>query len=203
MNLSRRLFLGGVLSIVGATFVDAPSLGAEYPTIYADGVHDDTEGLKAFFAGKPFHVEEFNIVAENGKLRNGTLIVTETLSVPAYGFSVDNCIVFNDDVAPFAIAKRGPRDIGAYDDLDLYKHYSKAGPEALATYLDMTGRSYIDNLVLSRGKPMKEHVIGTASMTVGDVLSGKKMVMVTGAPKTTFEVVKGPHYSKLHEDASA
>lgn len=51
----RRSFIAGLAAAIAV--IDAfsiSSLVAPVPTIYADGVRDDSAGLQAFFDGKPF-----------------------------------------------------------------------------------------------------------------------------------------------------
>jgi hypothetical protein len=54
MDISRRSFLGGTLSI-GATAV-LPVVPDRLPVIYGDGAHDDLEGLAALFNHEPVHI---------------------------------------------------------------------------------------------------------------------------------------------------
>ena len=56
VNLTRRSFLGGVLSVVAVSIVTPPKFST-YPTLYGDNPHDDTKALQAVFNGEPYIVE--------------------------------------------------------------------------------------------------------------------------------------------------
>lgn len=80
MNLSRRSFLGGVMALTASTAL--PIRGAfalALPTIWGDGVHDDAPGLNALLQGLPFHVENDDVVAIDGMIRQGTFLIGSTL----------------------------------------------------------------------------------------------------------------------------
>jgi len=51
---TRRLFLGGVLSLTGAALL--PRIPSYVPTIFADGVHDDAPGLNALLRRQPVEI---------------------------------------------------------------------------------------------------------------------------------------------------
>lgn len=57
MEISRRSFLGGVLSVAAATALPNMAL-AEVPVIYGDGRHDDWAGLQAMLDGRPFRAAD-------------------------------------------------------------------------------------------------------------------------------------------------
>lgn len=58
INLSRRSFLGGALSVAVIASVPAGiSASPEIPRIYGNGRHDDAPGLQALIDGKPFICE--------------------------------------------------------------------------------------------------------------------------------------------------
>jgi hypothetical protein len=81
MLSTRRSFLKGVLALGVASTLPLPSFGASLPIIYSDGIHDDTLGLNAMFAGEPFHVETEGIIAKNGVIRSGNFIISAPLIV--------------------------------------------------------------------------------------------------------------------------
>lgn len=52
VELSRRFFLGGAIALVAVqTF--KPSLASNMPTIYGNGIKDDSAGFNALFAKEP------------------------------------------------------------------------------------------------------------------------------------------------------
>jgi hypothetical protein len=63
MQLSRRSFLGGILSVSAVAV--APL--AHVPRIVGDGIHDDTAGLQAAFDGAPFEADGF-VMQRAGRL---------------------------------------------------------------------------------------------------------------------------------------
>lgn len=86
MELSRRFFLGGAISLLAAnTFV--PSLGASgnLPRIWGDGKHDDTSGLGALFRKEPviFSADRIGVEEHSGiTIHNGRFVITQTLHLP-------------------------------------------------------------------------------------------------------------------------
>lgn len=84
MDLTRRFFLGGALSVVAAsTFV--PRAVGNLPTIYADGAHDDTSGLGALLRREPVIFSRDHIGLDDHKgivFHHGRFIITQTIEVP-------------------------------------------------------------------------------------------------------------------------
>lgn len=149
MNISRRLFLGGFLSIVGASAYTGPILAAKpIPKIYADGDRDDTDGLVAFFSGEPFTVDGQNITADNGVLRNGIVRVKGTISVPSYGFLIDDVTVFGDNDHRGFDVRRERASVSPYD-YDMARYLRGRNLEDWENYIQMTEHSKIRSLVIS------------------------------------------------------
>jgi hypothetical protein len=79
--LSRRSFFGGALALSAVIALPLEAFPFA-PTIYADGVHDDTAGLQALLDGKPFRVAgEARAWRSTGKifLGTGTYLLSDTL----------------------------------------------------------------------------------------------------------------------------
>lgn len=51
-SITRRVFLGGTLSVVAASYVHAEPI----PMLYGDGIHDDTVAIQALFDRKPVNI---------------------------------------------------------------------------------------------------------------------------------------------------
>lgn len=56
MELTRRSFLRGALTVFAAAGLPAIAMTAGLPVLHGDGVTDDTEALNAMFAGKSYIV---------------------------------------------------------------------------------------------------------------------------------------------------
>jgi hypothetical protein len=96
MTLSRRSFLGGVLTLAAVT------VAARYqfakPRIWADGTHDDAPGLNAMFAGEDFLTDVPDLI-RNGDwesivgLRGGAFMLGSKLILgnPTKSFSIHSC----------------------------------------------------------------------------------------------------------------
>lgn len=84
-ELSRRLFLGGAVSLLAAsTFSPGPST-ANIPRIWGDGQHDDTSGLGALFRRDPvvFSAEKIGVDSHKGIVfHRGLFKITQTIEVP-------------------------------------------------------------------------------------------------------------------------
>lgn len=86
MELSRRFFLGGAISLLAAnTFVPSASASGNLPRIWGDGKHDDTSGLGALFRKEPvifssdkLGVDDFS----NATFHWGKFRVTQTIELP-------------------------------------------------------------------------------------------------------------------------
>jgi hypothetical protein len=84
MNMNRRSFLGGFLTLSVAAVVGIPVEAA--PVIVGDGIHDDWAGLQAMLDGKPFRVDGNCYVAHDGII-GGKLRFTKTLTFPEGSWS--------------------------------------------------------------------------------------------------------------------
>jgi len=66
MSINRRTFLGGALALTAATMLPTPADACRrLPTIYGNGYDDDTEGLRALFAGLPVNIQECGATINN------------------------------------------------------------------------------------------------------------------------------------------
>jgi hypothetical protein len=87
MNVSRRFFLGGAISLVAAqTFIPSVSAMMNMPTIYGDGRRDDSSGLAALFRNYPvtFNKEQIGVESHEGIIfHNGWFAIYRTVEVPA------------------------------------------------------------------------------------------------------------------------
>lgn len=85
MNLDRRSFLRGVLSVAATALVVRPSDLLAIPQIVGDGIHDDGLGLNALFGGSPVDIlcDAARIVVgddgETVELKNGIFRTTQTI----------------------------------------------------------------------------------------------------------------------------
>jgi hypothetical protein len=84
VEVSRRSFLGGLVSLVALQAAPVRALG-NLPTLWADGKHDDTGGLRALFNREPLvfatdkvQVDEFRSVIFHG----GRFRITSTIELP-------------------------------------------------------------------------------------------------------------------------
>lgn len=77
-DISRRSFLRGTLSVVGATAV-SQFVGPSLPVLYGDGVRDDAAALNALFSGKPILVEGSGITAKSGMLSGGRFALSSIM----------------------------------------------------------------------------------------------------------------------------
>lgn len=112
VELSRRFFLGGALSLIAAsTFeIKAHHIG-NMPKIWGDGVHDDTAGLGALLRGEPVLFSKDNLGVDEHKgvtFHNGEYAVAQTIIVPDEAVVEFECATFvgNDlpvDAAFFSI----------------------------------------------------------------------------------------------------
>jgi|ERR1019366_3105663 hypothetical protein len=86
MNISRRFFLGGAISLVAAaTFTPTVSAMMNLPTIYGDGVQDDTSGLYALLNNEPctFNKEQIGVESHEGIVfHNGRFLIRNTIEIP-------------------------------------------------------------------------------------------------------------------------
>lgn len=96
MNLSRRSFLRGVITCAAAVAVAkiAPLLPS-LPKIVGDGIHDDSPGLNALFAGEPFEAVADCVKVSNANhitLSNGIFRLCQPLVIKR-----DFTIIMNSD----------------------------------------------------------------------------------------------------------
>ncbi len=97
VDVSRRLFLGGALALVGASVVSGEALASPIPRIVGDGVHDDAPGLRALISRQPVRIEDAvyainddgSIDIGNGHFRLGSPLVFEHVE----GLCVRNCTI--------------------------------------------------------------------------------------------------------------
>lgn len=88
-DVSRRSFLRGALTVAAASLVPvsaAKALGLDdVPTLWGDGVHDDTEGLQALIDGKPFEIAGSGFIARDlndaFELRDGCFTINHGLHI--------------------------------------------------------------------------------------------------------------------------
>lgn len=94
MDVSRRSFLGGALSLFAATAIPAGAF-ASVPVIYGDGISDDTAGLNALLAGEPFRVENSGVLAISDEgyavVRDGNFRVTGPLYARRDNVDISYC----------------------------------------------------------------------------------------------------------------
>jgi len=84
METTRRSFLGGLVSLVALQAVPVRAIG-NLPTLWADGKHDDTAGLRALFHREPLifatdkvQVDEFHSVI----FHSGRYKISSTIELP-------------------------------------------------------------------------------------------------------------------------
>jgi polygalacturonase len=83
MDVSRRSFLGGALALSAAVALPGAAFAAA-PTIYGDGIHDDTAGLQAALDGKAFRCVGEAVVRNAGGsiyISGGSYLLSHTLLV--------------------------------------------------------------------------------------------------------------------------
>lgn len=115
MDISRRFFLGGAISLVAAaTFAPSVSAMMNLPTIYGDGVKDDTSGLFALLNNEPctFNKEQIGVDSHSGVIfHRGRFVVNKTIEIPANAIlKVENPHFLGlelDDKQPFFMCERG------------------------------------------------------------------------------------------------
>lgn len=86
MEISRRFFLGGAITLVAAqVFIPSVSMMANIPTIYGDGIEDDSGGLAALFRNEPvtFNKEQIGVESHEGIVfHTGRFAISRTVIVP-------------------------------------------------------------------------------------------------------------------------
>jgi hypothetical protein len=87
MNISRRFFLGGAISLIAAsTFEPSVSAMMNLPTIYGNGKDDDTSGLYALLNKEPCIFKKEQIAIDNHEdvtFHRGRFFIKRTISIPA------------------------------------------------------------------------------------------------------------------------
>lgn len=85
VDLTRRWFLGGAISLAAVTVSSAPKIIGNLPQIWADGVHDDTYGIGALLRVEPvvFPKERLTIDDHKGiTFHRGLFRISQTLEIP-------------------------------------------------------------------------------------------------------------------------
>ncbi|WP_404927159.1 hypothetical protein [Mesorhizobium sp. ORM16] len=91
MDVSRRSFLRGALAIAAVAIAQPTLALASLPTIYGDGVRDDSDGLQALFDGRPFRVDGVVVKAESGAIEGGLFAIRKAVVVRADNISIKDC----------------------------------------------------------------------------------------------------------------
>lgn len=82
MQLSRRSFLKGTLTLSAVTVLNIPEVAANIPILYGDGVHDDTRALQALFDRKKVIIENDLISAKMPYyLTGGTYLISDSIHI--------------------------------------------------------------------------------------------------------------------------
>lgn len=86
MELSRRFFLGGAIALIAAqTFKPSVNAMGNMPTIYGDGVNDDSFGLASLFRNDPVIFSKDQIGVEDHKgiiFKKGNFVILNSVDVP-------------------------------------------------------------------------------------------------------------------------
>jgi hypothetical protein len=85
MDVSRRWFLGGAISLIAVSTFEVTAQCGNVPRIYADNVHDDTSGLHALFHNEPVIFSQDDIgVGESRDIvvHRGVYRVSRTIELP-------------------------------------------------------------------------------------------------------------------------
>lgn len=91
--MNRRFFLKGALAVTALAILPAPDLHA-YPTLYGDGVHDDTEALQALLDLKPYVCEGSLIKGQTeAHISAGKYKTSKTLLVCEDGALIEGCSI--------------------------------------------------------------------------------------------------------------
>lgn len=87
VDVSRRLFLGGALALSAATILSREVVASEtVPTLYGDGVHDDTAALQAMLDQRPVIIEGEAVRSEGTiYLRSGIYLISRPLVITKDG----------------------------------------------------------------------------------------------------------------------
>jgi hypothetical protein len=85
VDLTRRFFLGGAISLIAAQTSALPKIIGNMPQIWGDGRHDDTGGLGSLFRGEPvvFTKDRLTIDSHKGiTFHKGIFTVSRTIEIP-------------------------------------------------------------------------------------------------------------------------
>jgi hypothetical protein len=86
MDLARRSFLGGLISLVAVKQFDVTkAFASNLPRIYADKKNDDSHGLGALFRNEPciFSKDDIGIESHNGIIiHGGSYVIGNTIHIP-------------------------------------------------------------------------------------------------------------------------
>lgn len=98
-DLTRRGFLKGVLTVGAVAALPALALHG-MPTLWGDGIHDDTEALQALFDGKEV-IHGDNVIvrrcAGDFRLAGGTFRISKTLEINGmHGGLITNVTITSD-----------------------------------------------------------------------------------------------------------
>ena len=89
MDVSRRKFLFGAGATLAATVVAVPVAEAlSVPTLWGDGVHDDTEALQAALDGKPVRIAGESMILTEGRLNGGSYLISAPIVMRRDNFTL-------------------------------------------------------------------------------------------------------------------
>jgi hypothetical protein len=91
MDISRRSFLRGSLTVAAIAVIQPTIALADVPTIYGDGIHDDASGLQALIDDQPFRVDGSVVQASRGVIRGGEFAIGKTLNIRHGNILIDHC----------------------------------------------------------------------------------------------------------------
>lgn len=94
MEMSRRLFLGGLVTIAAATQVRAVD---RRPILWGDGIHDDAPALNAWLRGEPVRImdDAFALQGDDCTIDHARLLISETIDLRKGGrpLVMTNCLI--------------------------------------------------------------------------------------------------------------
>lgn len=85
VDLTRRWFLGGAISLIAVTTSAMPKIIGNMPQIWGDGSHDDTGGISALLRAEPvvFTKDMVTVDSHQGiTFHNGIFKISRTLEIP-------------------------------------------------------------------------------------------------------------------------
>ena len=94
--MNRRSFLkiAGAAGLLTVTPISiASALAKKVPIIYSDGIHDDTEGLKAAVSGKDFVCDSgiVHVSGDTAIIRGGNFLLSDTVNITDTRAFISNC----------------------------------------------------------------------------------------------------------------